>query len=60
VIGGAAVYATALPLADRIEVTEIRELFDGDTFAPEVGRPPASLGEWQESTTGLHYRFLSW
>jgi Dihydrofolate reductase len=60
VIGGASVYAAALPLADRIEVTEIREVFDGDTYAPEVGRPPDVVGEWQESTTGLQYRFLSW
>jgi len=60
VIGGEAVYKAALPFADRIEVTEIRETFDGDTYAPDVGRPPTSAGEWQESTTGLHYRFLSW
>lgn len=60
VIGGAAVYREALPLADRIEVTEIREPFEGDTYAPDVGRPPDSVGEWQESSTGLHFRFLSW
>jgi dihydrofolate reductase len=60
VMGGAAVYRAALPLADRIVVTEIRELFEGDTRAPEVGRPPDSVGAWQESSTGLHYRFLTW
>jgi dihydrofolate reductase len=60
VMGGAAVYRAALPLADRVEVTEIREHFDGDTYAPDVGCPPDSVGAWQESTTGLHYRFLSW
>ncbi|GLZ11595.1 dihydrofolate reductase [Actinomadura sp. NBRC 104425] len=60
VIGGAAVYKAALPLADRIVVTEIRELFEGDTYAPTVGRPPDSVGPWQESSTGLHYRFLTW
>jgi dihydrofolate reductase len=60
VIGGEAVYRSALPFADRIEVTEIRELFDGDTHAPDVGRRPDSVGAWQESSTGLHYRFLSW
>jgi dihydrofolate reductase len=60
VIGGAAVYRAALPYADRIVVTEIRESFDGDTHAPDVGRPPDSVGEWQESSTGLHYRFLTW
>jgi dihydrofolate reductase len=60
VIGGAAVYRAALPFADRIVVTEIRESFEGDTRAPEVGRVPDSVGEWQESSTGLHYRFLTW
>jgi dihydrofolate reductase len=60
VIGGAAVYRAALPFADRIVVTQIRELFDGDTHAPDVPRPPDSVGAWQESTTGLHYRFLTW
>ncbi|TYB95218.1 dihydrofolate reductase [Micromonospora sp. WP24] len=60
VMGGAAVYRAALPLADRIVVTEIREHFDGDTYAPDVGRSPDSVGAWQESSTGLHYRFLTW
>ena len=60
VIGGAAVYRAALPFADRIVVTEIRETFEGDTRAPEVGRAPDVAGEWQESSTGLHYRFLEW
>ncbi|MEV6441274.1 dihydrofolate reductase [Amycolatopsis sp. NPDC051716] len=60
VIGGAAVYRAALPIADRVVVTELRESFDGDTYAPEVGRPADSAGEWLTSSTGLHYRFLTW
>ncbi|MGV9364007.1 dihydrofolate reductase [Amycolatopsis sp. NPDC003731] len=60
VIGGAAVYRAALPFADRVVVTELRKSFEGDTHAPEVGRPPDSVGEWLESATGLHYRFLTW
>jgi dihydrofolate reductase len=60
VIGGAAVYEAALPFADRIVVTEIRERFDGDTHAPDVGRAPDSVGEWRESSTGLHHRLLTW
>ncbi|RSM44604.1 dihydrofolate reductase [Amycolatopsis balhimycina DSM 5908] len=60
VIGGAAVYRAALPFADRVVVTEIRESFEGDTYAPEVGRPADSVGEWLESSAGLHYRFLTW
>lgn len=60
VMGGAAVYRAALPIADRIVVTEIREHFDGDTWAPDVAAPPDSVGAWHESSTGLHYRFLTW
>lgn len=60
VIGGAAMYRAALPVADRIVVTEIRKHFEGDTYAPDVGRSPDSVGAWQESSTGLHYRFLIW
>lgn len=60
VIGGAAVYRAALPLAERVVVTEIREVFEGDTYAPEVGREPDEVGPWRESSTGLHYRFLTW
>ena len=59
-IGGGELYRAALPFADRIVVTEIRESFDGDTHAPDVGRPPDSVGGWLESSTGLYYRFLTW
>ena len=60
VIGGAGVYQATLHLADRIEITELQEEFDGDTYAPKVGSRPDVIGAWQESSTGLHYRFLSW
>ncbi|WP_330277557.1 dihydrofolate reductase [Lentzea sp. NBC_00516] len=60
VMGGSAVYAATLPFADRVEVTEIREIFEGDTYAPVVDREPVSVGEWLESSTGLHYRFVSY
>ena len=42
VIGGAAIYDVFMPLADRIELTEIHAEFDGDTFMPELG------AEWVE------------
>jgi len=61
VIGGAQIYAQALPLADALVVTEIDADFDGDTFAPtidaawcEVAREP-----WI-STTGLQGSFVTW
>ena len=48
VIGGAHIYAQALPLAQRVEVTEIAQNFDGDAFAPELGP------EWVETTREAH------
>jgi dihydrofolate reductase len=64
VIGGAAVYAEALPLADRVERTEVDLELAGDTFAPLlddgwrlVRREPAA--GWRTSRTGLAYRICS-
>lgn len=59
VIGGAELYAQALPLADRVEVTEINLAVAGDTFAPVLGpewhgRPEA----WREAANGMRYRFV--
>jgi dihydrofolate reductase len=60
VIGGADVYAAALPYADVLEVTELREPFEGDVFAPAIdGRwRVASDSGWQHSTSGLQFRWL--
>lgn len=44
VIGGAQIYAAALPLADRIFLTEIAAMPPGDTFFPDFDRT-AYLGE---------------
>jgi dihydrofolate reductase len=48
VIGGEQIYALALPLADRVEVTEIHQDFEGDAYAPTLGP------EWQEATREAH------
>ena len=48
VIGGAQIYAQALPLAQRVEVTEIAQAYDGDAFAPELGP------EWLETAREAH------
>jgi dihydrofolate reductase len=59
VIGGAEVYALALPYATRAVVTEIDQSFEGDRFAPTLGagwQPTASDAVWLTSTNGLRYR----
>jgi dihydrofolate reductase len=61
VIGGADIYAQALPLASSALVTEIEADFEGDAFAPTFGP------EWTETTrerlvsaTGLSFSFVTY
>jgi dihydrofolate reductase len=64
VIGGAQIYALALPLATRCEVTEVdvdlpRE--DEDAVAPVLEEQwTRSDGEWLTSASGLRYRFSTY
>ncbi len=48
VIGGAEIFALFLPLADRVELTEVHGAFAGDTHMPPLG------GEWHESAREDH------
>ena len=64
VIGGAQIYALALPLATRCEVTEVdvdlpRE--DDDAVAPVLDEQwTRTDGEWLTSAAGLRYRFSTY
>lgn len=63
IIGGAQVYAEALPLVDRLIITRIDQAFDCDAFFPELD--PA---QWQETSreqhrsepAGLDYAFVTY
>ncbi len=61
VIGGSQIYAQALPLAHRVEVTEIGRAFDGDAYAP-----PLDAGLHEVARTvhvaadGLPYAFVTY
>ena len=63
VIGGADIFALFLPLADRIELTEVLEDIPGDTLMPD----PRAGGAWQEgepseileTENGLGFRFVT-
>jgi dihydrofolate reductase len=50
VVGGAQLYAAAMPRADRLLLTEVDVQVDGDTFFP-----PVDPGRWilVQSTTGV-------
>ena len=50
IIGGAQIYAEALPLANRLIITEIGQRFDCDAFFP-----PLDLQIWQETARTTHH-----
>lgn len=65
VIGGGQVYRDAMPLADRLFVTEVQaEYPDADTFFPEVDgdewREVSMSPEMTDEGSGLAYRFVEY
>ena len=61
VIGGAEIYAIALPMADRAVVTEIDKDFEGDAFAPVFGPEWKEMNrERQVSSNGLGFSFVTY
>ena len=50
VIGGAEAFALFLPLADRIELTDVLAEIEGDTLMPD----PRLSSEWEETEVELH------
>jgi len=61
VIGGESVYRQSIELADRLEVTEIDIVVEGDTFAPPIPPDfyPVNTGDWQTAANGTRYRFVT-
>lgn len=62
IIGGAEIYAQAMPLADRLEITEVALTPEADAWFPEI---PAT--DWRETEktcasalSGTSYAFVSY
>lgn len=61
VMGGAQIYAQALPLADRVEVTHIGQDFAGDAYAPTLGPQWQAQPQTERTVTsaqGIPLRFV--
>ena len=50
VIGGADVFALFLPLANRVELTEVLDDIEGDTVMPD----PREASDWKETEVSVH------
>ena len=61
VIGGAQLYAQALPLARSAVVTEIGAEYEGDAYAPQFGPQwKESAREPQVSSSGIPFSFVTY
>ncbi len=62
VLGGADLYALALPIADELELTEIDAEFPADVFFPNWNRADfrQTSRESHETVDGLRYNFVSY
>ena len=61
VMGGAEVYAQALPLAGAAEITEIEADYEGDAFAPQFDPQWSETArERHVSSTGLKFSFVTY
>jgi len=62
VIGGAEIYAQALPLADELVLTEIDADLEGDAHFPAWDRAlfAPSATAWQTSEQGLRFRWVTY
>lgn len=64
IVGGAKIYQLGLALADQILVTQLHDIFEGDTYFPEI---PADTWEIVEQKRGItdeknkfQYSFLTY
>ena len=62
VIGGAAIFKVALPVADELELTEIEADLAADTFFPPWNRADfrQTARDAHETADGLRYSFVSY
>jgi dihydrofolate reductase len=62
VIGGAELYALALPIADRMQLTEIAATFDGDARFPDYQRAGwlETARETHRAEAGFDYDFVTY
>jgi dihydrofolate reductase len=61
VIGGAEIYAQALPHASTAVVTEIHQAFEGDAFAPQLGTSWTEVARQSHTAaSGLPFSFVTY
>ena len=64
VCGGADIYKQLLPYCKTALITQIDEVYEADTFLTNldnvVGWKKEHIGQWQESVSGIRFRFVEY
>lgn len=60
IAGGSSVYAEAIPIAEKMYITEIDTVIDGDRFFPEFDSSKYSITVEGEYSEELNYRYLTY
>jgi dihydrofolate reductase len=64
VIGGGEIYKQALPLADKLYVTEVKTSIDGDTYFPEIDtaiwKPTTRLYSEKDEKNDYDFEFVEY
>ncbi len=64
IVGGAELYALALPMVNKLYITEIQQEFDGDTYFPEFDETKwleiAREERHQDAPQPLSYHFVTY
>lgn len=60
IIGGAEIYKQSLHLANKIYLTRVNTVIEGDAFFPEIGKEWKEIerSEHQDEASGLNYAFI--
>ena len=60
IIGGAEIYKLAMPVTDRIYLTEIEKDFSGDTYFPEFSKSTFKLKDKSQGKGDIVYNFCTY
>ena len=64
VIGGGEIYSLFLPIADKIELTRVHKIFEGDAFFPEIDMTKWNLKSFERNNSSIdqpyNYSFLTY
>jgi len=60
IIGGGEIYQMFMDIADRIELTLVKDKFEGDAYFPEIGNNWETINTEKGETSGLGWEYITY